>query len=184
MVSHGDATHGKGSSTHHLSRGDASQPRSAAGHDGSEPMQPGQSGSMPSDPAQSGPVQPDSGQHDTATSADGTCPLFADLAQQFPVDQPASDMIQILSPDGVRTDRDDLPVHVSDAQLVDAYEKLVMARRFDIEGTNLQRHGELGLWPPLIGQEATQVGAWLALGSADQVFPTYREQALATWMGV
>ena len=83
MVSHGDATHGKGSSTHHLSRGDASQPRSAAGHDGSEPMQQGQSGSMPSDPAQSGPVQPDSGQHDTATSADGTCPLFADLAQQF-----------------------------------------------------------------------------------------------------
>ena len=190
MVSHGDATHGKGSSTHHLSRGDASQPRSAAGHDGSESMQPGQSGSMPSDSAQSGPlqptgpVQPDSGQHDTATSADGACPLFADLAQQFPVDQPASDMIQILSPDGVRTDRDDLPVHVSDAQLVDAYEKLVMARRLDIEGTNLQRHGELGLWPPLIGQEATQVGAWLALGSADQVFPTYREQALATWMGV
>jgi len=71
-------------------------------------------------------------------------------------------------------------VHVSDAQLVDAYEKLVMARRLDIEGTNLQRHGELGLWPPLIGQEATQVGAWLALGSADQVFPPHRAPALAT----
>ncbi|WP_446912195.1 hypothetical protein, partial [Klebsiella pneumoniae] len=60
-------------------------------------MQQGQSNPMPSDPAQSGPVQPDSGQHDAATSADGACPLFADLAQQFPVDRPASDMIQILS---------------------------------------------------------------------------------------
>ena len=34
-----------------------------------------------------------------------------------------------------------------------------MTRRLDVEATALQRHGELGLWPPLLGQEATQAGA-------------------------
>lgn len=104
--------------------------------------------------------------------------------RRHPVEVPDPDMVQILAPDGTRTDRDDLPLDLSDEQLVDALERLVMARRLDLEGTNLQRHGELSLWPPAKGQEATQVGAWLAVGPQDQIFPTYREQALGHWMGV
>lgn len=101
-----------------------------------------------------------------------------------PMEGPDPSMIQLLGPDGVRRDDPDHPIELSDDQLVAALENMVMARRLDVEGTNLQRHGELGLWPPLLGQEATQAGAILAIGPNDQVFPTYREQALGHWMGV
>lgn len=101
-----------------------------------------------------------------------------------PLEGPDPSMVQLLAPDGTRTDDPHHPIDLSDDQLVAALENMVMARRLDIEGTNLQRHGELGLWPPLLGQEATQAGAILAIGPNDQVFPTYREQALGHWMGV
>ncbi|MDN6660143.1 MAG: thiamine pyrophosphate-dependent enzyme, partial [Acidipropionibacterium jensenii] len=93
-------------------------------------------------------------------------------------------MVQILSPQGVWHDHPDYPIQLSADQLRQALERLVIARRLDLEGTNLQRHGELSLWPPLRGQEATQAGAIMAVGPHDQVFPSYREQALAHWMGV
>lgn len=56
---------------------------------------------------------------------------------------------------------------------------MVIARRFDIEATALQRHGDLGLWAQLLGQEAAQVGVVRALLPQDYVFPTYREHAIA-----
>ncbi len=101
-----------------------------------------------------------------------------------PVDQPDQSMVQILSPQGIWRDNAEYPIDLTSDQLRDALERMVMARRLDLEGTNLQRHGELALWPPLRGQEATQAGALLAIGPNDQVFPTYREQALGYWMGV
>ncbi|AXE37584.1 3-methyl-2-oxobutanoate dehydrogenase subunit alpha [Acidipropionibacterium virtanenii] len=106
------------------------------------------------------------------------------LSTPHPVDQPDPSMVQLLSPEGVREDSPDYPIDLSPDQLRQALERMVMARRLDVEGTNLQRHGELGLWPPLIGQEATQAGAMLAIGPNDQVFPTYREQGLTHWKGV
>ncbi|MCO6631507.1 thiamine pyrophosphate-dependent dehydrogenase E1 component subunit alpha [Cutibacterium avidum] len=93
-------------------------------------------------------------------------------------------MVRILDDQGRLTPHPDFPVELSDEDLVKALEMMVMVRRLDVEGTALQRHGELGLWPPHMGQEATQAGAWLALGDGDQVFPTYREQGLAHAMGV
>ena len=60
----------------------------------------------------------------------------------------------------------------------------MFGRRLDIEGAALQRHGELGLWPPLLGQEGYQAGIAAALGPQDMVFATYREQSLALAMGV
>lgn len=101
-----------------------------------------------------------------------------------PSAQPDPSMIQILSPQGRWNDHPEYPIALTPDQLRDALERMVMARRLDLEGTNLQRHGELSLWPPLRGQEATQAGALLAIGSHDQVFPTYREQGLVHWMGV
>ena len=61
---------------------------------------------------------------------------------------------------------------------------MVLARRIDTEAIALQRQGELGLWPSLLGQEAAQVGAASALGSRDMAFPTYREHAVAWCCGV
>jgi len=48
-------------------------------------------------------------------------------------------------------------------------------RRIDTEGVALQRQGQLGLWAPCQGQEATQVGTARAFRSDDFVFPSYRE---------
>ena len=56
---------------------------------------------------------------------------------------------------------------------------MVLTRRIDTEATALQRHGELGIWAQLLGQEAAQIGAGRALRPQDYVFPTYREHGVA-----
>lgn len=94
------------------------------------------------------------------------------------------DMVQLLTPDGERVDQPDFSWSGDPAQLRGLLRGMVMARRFDTEGTALQRHGELGLWPPLLGQEAAQVGAAAALAGQDFVFPSYREHGVALAMGV
>jgi pyruvate dehydrogenase E1 component alpha subunit len=48
----------------------------------------------------------------------------------------------------------------------------------------LQRQGELGLWAPLLGQEAAQIGAGRALTPQDMAFPAYREHGVAWCRGV
>ena len=52
-------------------------------------------------------------------------------------------------------------------------------RRIDTEATALQRQGELALWPPLLGQEASQIGSARALRDDDFVFPSYRDNGVA-----
>ena len=64
------------------------------------------------------------------------------------------------------------------------YRDLVLVRRMDAEGHALQRQGELGLWPSLLGQEAAQVGAGRALRKQDYAFPGYREHGVAWCRGV
>ena len=59
------------------------------------------------------------------------------------------------------------------------YRDLVLVRRIDAEGHALQRQGELGLWPSLLGQEAAQVGAGRAMRKQDYAFPGYREHGVA-----
>ena len=61
---------------------------------------------------------------------------------------------------------------------------MVLVRRIDTESTALQRHGELGIWAQLLGQEAAQVGAGRALRPQDFVFPTYREHGVAWCRGL
>ena len=65
-----------------------------------------------------------------------------------------------------------------------AYRDMVLARRVDTEAVALQRQGELGLWPSMLGQEAAQIGAAHALSAHDMVFPTYREHGVAWCRGV
>ena len=64
-----------------------------------------------------------------------------------------------------------------------ALRDMILARRVDTEAIALQRQGELGLWPSMLGQEAAQVGAGSALRPRDVVFPTYREHAVAWCSG-
>jgi pyruvate dehydrogenase E1 component alpha subunit len=96
-------------------------------------------------------------------------------------------LLQLVTPQGVRV-RDDtfdpLIADVSPEQLLQLHEDLVVVRRIDTEATALQRQGELGLWPPLLGQEAAQVGSARQLRSDDFVFSSYRENAVAYCRGV
>ncbi|WP_286279279.1 thiamine pyrophosphate-dependent dehydrogenase E1 component subunit alpha [Naasia aerilata] len=64
------------------------------------------------------------------------------------------------------------------------YRDMVLARRVDTEAGHLQRQGQLALWPPLLGQEAAQVGSGHATRPQDTIFPAYREHAVAMIRGV
>ena len=61
---------------------------------------------------------------------------------------------------------------------------MVLVRRIDNEAVALQRQGELGLWPPLLGQEAAQIGSGRALSPKDMAFPSYREHGVAWCRGL
>jgi pyruvate dehydrogenase E1 component alpha subunit len=53
-----------------------------------------------------------------------------------------------------------------------------------VQATNLQRQGQLALWPPSFGQEAAQVGSARAARAQDHVFPSYREHVVTRIRGV
>jgi len=92
------------------------------------------------------------------------------------------DLVQLLTPTGERVADpayDEWVSDVSDEQLASLYEDMVVARRLDTEATALQRQGQLGLWPPLLGQEAAQIGSARVLRSDDFVFSSYRENGVA-----
>ncbi|WP_327143963.1 pyruvate dehydrogenase (acetyl-transferring) E1 component subunit alpha [Nocardia sp. NBC_01327] len=95
--------------------------------------------------------------------------------------------VQLVQPDGHRVfDRVHAPLvaDIGRDELRAMYTDMVVARRIDTEATALQRQGQLGLWPPLLGQEAAQVGSAHALHADDYVFCSYREAAVAYCRGV
>ena len=97
------------------------------------------------------------------------------------------DLVQLLTPAGERVADptwDPWVADVTGGQLASLYEDLVVVRRIDTEATALQRQGQLGLWAPLLGQEAAQVGSARALRADDFVFTSYRENAVAYCRGV
>ena len=63
------------------------------------------------------------------------------------------------------------------------YYNMVRIRTFDRKAINLQRQGRLGTYAPFEGQEASQVGSALALGSDDWIFPTYRDHGATLTYG-
>ena len=73
---------------------------------------------------------------------------------------------------------------LDDDDLVRFHRDMVIVRRFDTEATNLQRQGQLALWPPSAGQEAAQVGSARAARSQDSIFPSYREHVVPMIRGV
>ncbi|MFD5214217.1 thiamine pyrophosphate-dependent enzyme [Microbacterium sp. NPDC058345] len=73
---------------------------------------------------------------------------------------------------------------LSDAELEQFYRDMVIIRAIDTQATNLQRQGQLALWPPSRGQEAAQVGSAHAARRQDTIFPSYREHAVTRIRGV
>jgi pyruvate dehydrogenase E1 component alpha subunit len=93
-------------------------------------------------------------------------------------------LVELLSPEGVLTPHPDFPLDVTPELLRGLYRDMVLVRRFDREGNALQRQGQLGIWVPLLGQEAAQIGAGRALRAQDMAFPSYREHGIAWCRGV
>ncbi len=95
--------------------------------------------------------------------------------------------VQLLDEHGVRVaspEFDPNVAHLTPDDLLGFYRDMVVVRRLDAEATALQRQGELALWPPLLGQEAAQIGSGRALRADDFVFSSSREHAVAYTRGV
>ncbi|MET9294450.1 pyruvate dehydrogenase (acetyl-transferring) E1 component subunit alpha [Streptomyces sp. NPDC003077] len=92
--------------------------------------------------------------------------------------------VQLLTPEGKRVEHPEYTIDLTAEELRGLYRDMVLTRRFDGEAVTLQRQGELGLWPSLLGQEAAQIGSGRATRPDDYVFPTYREHGVAWCRGV
>ncbi len=122
----------------------------------------------------------------SAPEARGSEGFGPDLAEVFGPSQRdgGPELVQLLTPEGERVHHPEFDYEFSADEVRGFYRDMVLVRRVDVEATALQRHGELGIWAQLLGQEAAQIGAGRALRPQDYVFPTYREHGVAWCRGV
>ena len=112
------------------------------------------------------------------------------MTPSFEAPAEASDVVRVLAADGSYDPSGAaeryLPLidALTDTELETFYRDMVVVRAFDRQATNLQRQGQLALWPPSLGQEAAQVGSARATRAHDHVFPSYREHVVVTTRGV
>ena len=64
---------------------------------------------------------------------------------------------------------------LSDDQIKQLYEQMVLVRTFDEKAVKLQRQGRIGTYAATKGQEAAQIGSVFALKKDDWMVPTFRE---------
>jgi pyruvate dehydrogenase E1 component alpha subunit len=69
-------------------------------------------------------------------------------------------------------------------EVVTLYEAMTRVRVFDTKAVNLQRTGQLGTYPPSLGQEAAHIGVAAAMRPEDVLAPVYREAGTQLWRGV
>lgn len=129
-----------------------------------------------------GPTGPGDSGPPAATTADPTREQV--IAGLRATSEGGADLIQLLTPEGQRVSQPGLDLDISDAQLRGLYRDMALIRRVDQEGNALQRQGQLGIWVPLLGQEAAQIGAGRAMRSGDMAFPSYREHGVAWCRGI
>ncbi|MFB6082626.1 MAG: pyruvate dehydrogenase (acetyl-transferring) E1 component subunit alpha [Halorientalis sp.] len=99
------------------------------------------------------------------------------------VQRDPGERVQILDEDGQVREGATVP-DLDDEELVDMYREITLARHFDRRAVSLQRQGRMGTYPPLSGQEASQIGSAHALDEEDWLFPSYREAGAAMVRGV
>ncbi|MCU1494080.1 MAG: pyruvate dehydrogenase component, alpha subunit [Acidimicrobiaceae bacterium] len=96
----------------------------------------------------------------------------------------AASTLQVLAPDGAVVPGARYPFELSDADHVGMLTAMTVTRRLDGEFVNLQRQGQLALYPSCLGQEAAQVGITSATRDNDWLFPQYRELGAFVVRGV
>jgi 2-oxoisovalerate dehydrogenase E1 component alpha subunit len=94
------------------------------------------------------------------------------------------DVLTLVAADGSAVDAPGLTDDLTTDTKLALYRDMVLVRALDEQATALQRQGELGLWAPLLGQEAAQVGSGRALQAQDFAFSSYREHGVAWCRGV
>lgn len=104
---------------------------------------------------------------------------------------PARHQIQMVDPSGTlkpEAEQGTEPGHEypipGDAELMAAYEQLVVGRRVNDQNSALVRQGRMAVYPSSHGQEACQVAAALCLREGDWLFPTYRDAVAVMSRGV
>ncbi|WOO93118.1 thiamine pyrophosphate-dependent dehydrogenase E1 component subunit alpha [Helcobacillus massiliensis] len=110
--------------------------------------------------------------------------VFRTSIPQAPQEEPT---LRLLEADGTRHPHEELDAAIADVtaeQMRGFYRDMVMIRAADLEATNLQRQGQLGLWASALGQEGAQIGAGHACRPHDYLVPTYREHGIAWARGI
>jgi 2-oxoisovalerate dehydrogenase E1 component alpha subunit len=92
--------------------------------------------------------------------------------------------VQLLRPDGTLHPDERYPMDLDLDEIGELHAAMVVTRQLDQEFINLQRQGQLALFPSCRGQEAAQVGSAAALKPGDWVFPQYRELGVLIHRGV
>ena len=100
--------------------------------------------------------------------------------ERFDIPEPV-ETLSILAPDGSLDE--DLEPELSDDTLLGLYRFMLLGRRFDERMLNLQRQGRIGTFPPISGQEASQLGPVSVTEEADWVVPSFRETLAEMWRG-
>jgi pyruvate dehydrogenase E1 component alpha subunit len=77
----------------------------------------------------------------------------------------------------------DLEPDLSADELKRLYRAMVLGRRLDERMVRLQRQGRIGTFPPIKGQEASQLGSVFTLRPTDWMVPSFRETAAMLWRG-
>jgi 2-oxoisovalerate dehydrogenase E1 component alpha subunit len=99
------------------------------------------------------------------------------VAALHATDEGGADLVQLLTPEGERVPDERFDAYAADIGVAEI-------SGLDREANALQRQGQLGIWVPLLGQEAAQIGAGRALAPQDMAFPSYREHGVAWCRGI
>lgn len=93
----------------------------------------------------------------------------------------AEETFQILDTNGKIIGQDP---KISTDLLLQAYRNMVLTRTLDEKLISLQRQGRMGTYVSCSGQEASQIGAVMALSKEDWIFPMYRDMGMIIQAGV
>src|SRR3989338_1355268 len=80
--------------------------------------------------------------------------------------------LQVLDENGNADEK--LMPKLTDKQIKELYELMILGRTFDDKAFSLQRQGRIGTYIQFRGQEASQIGSAYALKDSDWMFPMYR----------
>jgi pyruvate dehydrogenase E1 component alpha subunit len=91
-------------------------------------------------------------------------------------------MISVMDPDG--NVQEDAVKQIPDEEMEKMYRLMVYARLWNSKALSLQRQGRMGTLASIRGQEASNIGMAVALGSEDWFCPSFRETGAQMALGL